>query len=529
MANAPSPTFSANFRKGLVESFNIAELKLLCADLSIDFENIAGESKEAKAQELIDFLKHRGQLEELLQHCRAIRPGYPWPQPNDLPSSPPTGQKQKMMILFLASDPSDQARLRIAEEFRVITKKLQLAKGRDQFELALPQLSCRTEDISQALLDVVPGIVHFSGHAASAGLVFENQAGQTHLVKAEALANLFELFADKVSCVILNACFSEVQAKAIARHIDNVIGMSKEISDEAAIAFSVGFYQALGAGCTIEKAYKLGCAQIEMRGVAENLIPVLVKKGQVESSSGSPKQKMVQESPQTPSEVVVRLVFNKGGLVIEDDEELKASLEEALFAAENSLPVTFDVILEPLEVIKRSISSIESGEASPKNRIIKVDLQRQAKNLERLRKGLILALPLLLRMGSFKWTDYRIESLHGLARMSFGSQSYYSSSSIYLDIFRKDDPKLSAVIWIDETEQEQIKTSFGLSDVSDLPTAFLVGCKLFDLPEKTRLGKAIPAIILAIVFEVMSENQEINEALDLSKVLNLDSWSVGLH
>jgi len=30
-------------------------------------------------------------------------------------------------------------------------------------------------------------------------------------------------------------------------------------------------------------------------------------------------------------------------------------------------------------------------------------------------------------------------------------------------------------------------------------------------------------------FEVMLENQEFDEALDLSKVLNLDSWSVGLH
>ena len=92
------------------------------------------------------------------------------------------------------------------------------------------------------------------------------------------MSALFEQFADQVNCVILNACFSEVQAQAIARYINYVIGMSNSISDRAAIAFTIGFYQAIGAGRTVEDAYKLGCIQLRLQGIPEQLTPVLIKK-----------------------------------------------------------------------------------------------------------------------------------------------------------------------------------------------------------------------------------------------------------
>ena len=34
------------------------------------------------------------------------------------------------------------------------------------------------------------------------------------------LARLFKLFKDKVECVLLNACYSEVQAAAIHQHVE---------------------------------------------------------------------------------------------------------------------------------------------------------------------------------------------------------------------------------------------------------------------------------------------------------------------
>ncbi len=187
-------------------------------------------------------------------------------------------RENTLSILFLAADPSNASRLRLGEELREIQEKLQLAQLREQFELH-QRMSVRPADISQALLDVQPQIVHFSGHGTSAGaLCFENQVGEIHFIQPEALAALFEQFENRIDCVVLNACYSEIQANAIGKHIRYVIGMNKAIGDKAAIAFAIGFYQGLGAGRSIEEAYKLGCIQIGLQGIPENLTPVLIKR-----------------------------------------------------------------------------------------------------------------------------------------------------------------------------------------------------------------------------------------------------------
>lgn len=185
---------------------------------------------------------------------------------------------EMITILFLTADPTDASRLRLGEELREIHEKLQLAKSREKFDL-VERMSVRPADLSQALLDVEPQIVHFSGHGTTTGaLCLEDKIGRSHPVEPDALAALFKQFAGKVSCVVLNACFSEPQANAIARYIDYVIGMNQAIGDKAAIAFAIGFYQALGAGRKFEEAYQFGCVQIRLQNIPGHLTPVLVKK-----------------------------------------------------------------------------------------------------------------------------------------------------------------------------------------------------------------------------------------------------------
>lgn len=178
-------------------------------------------------------------------------------------------------ILFLASDPSDAARLHLGQELRDIREKLQLAKQRDKFVLESRE-AVRPGDITQAIFDVDPQIIHFSGHGTSTGeLCFEDVLGKVQPVKPEALAALFELVAKQVNCIVLNACYSEIQAKAIVQYVPYVIGTNQAIGDKAAIAFSVGFYKALGANRTIEQAYKFGCVEMQLQGIPEHLTPVL--------------------------------------------------------------------------------------------------------------------------------------------------------------------------------------------------------------------------------------------------------------
>lgn len=178
-------------------------------------------------------------------------------------------------ILILAANPKDTDQLRLNEEVREIQLRLERARHREQFEI-ISRWAVRIDDLQQVLLDYEPDIVHFSGHGAGIhGLVLESDDGTIQLVSSSALARLFKFFKDKIQCVVLNACYSEAQAKEIHKHIDYVVGMNKAVGDRAAIGFAGGFYVALGAGRSIEDAFEYGCISIDLKSIPESETPVL--------------------------------------------------------------------------------------------------------------------------------------------------------------------------------------------------------------------------------------------------------------
>jgi hypothetical protein len=180
-------------------------------------------------------------------------------------------------ILLLAANPRQTSQLRLDEEVREIDEGLRRANKREQFKLE-QKWAVRSRDFYRAILDTQPQIVHFCGHGAGEdGIVLEDDTGQIAFVQADALSGMFKLFARKgVECVLLNACYSEVQAEAISQHIEYVIGMNRKIGDKAAINFAVAFYDALAAGEEVEFAYELGCSQLF--GLKEHQTPVFKRK-----------------------------------------------------------------------------------------------------------------------------------------------------------------------------------------------------------------------------------------------------------
>jgi hypothetical protein len=200
-------------------------------------------------------------------------------------------------LLILTANPKGTSQLRLDQEVRDIEVGLERAKHRDRFILE-QKWAVRPRDIQRAMLDTNPSIVHFSGHGTGdEGLVFEDESGNVKLVDGEALAGLFELFAEQVECVVLNGCYSEIQALAIAKHVNYVIGMKKAIGDKAAIEFAVGFYDALGAGRTVEFAYKFGCAAIRLAGIPEQLTPTLKQKPNIQETVPITEQPLVPNEP----------------------------------------------------------------------------------------------------------------------------------------------------------------------------------------------------------------------------------------
>lgn len=235
---------------------------------------------EKEAKQALSFLDREGMTRYILFNCLCIT-HYGIAEAENLINQN-TGNNllegYQVSVLFLAADPTNASRLRLGEEVREIGEKLQLSRMRKYFKLE-KLMSVRPADLTQALIDVRPRIVHFSGHGIETeGLCFENKLGQIHIISADSLAALFENFADEVNCVVLNACYSEIQAKAIAKNVKYVIGMNQSIGDRAAIAFSIGFYQALGGNRTIKAAYKLGCVQIQLEGIPEHSTPVLIER-----------------------------------------------------------------------------------------------------------------------------------------------------------------------------------------------------------------------------------------------------------
>lgn len=189
---------------------------------------------------------------------------------------------EKKNILILAANPKTTDHLRLDKEIREIREGLRRSKYRDLFEIE-SRVAVRIKDFQRALLDHNPYIVHFTGHGNKDGIYVEDDMGMPFSVKREALPELFELFKDKVECVILSACFSKSQANLIRRHINYVIGMKRDILDDAAIEFAIGFYDALGAGRNVEDSFKLGIIAAKFEHPDQSSIPILIKKPKEEA------------------------------------------------------------------------------------------------------------------------------------------------------------------------------------------------------------------------------------------------------
>jgi hypothetical protein len=188
----------------------------------------------------------------------------------------PAKPARLIRILFLAANPVDTPALRLDEEIRAIDVALREAEFRDRFEIR-QEWATRIGDLQEALLRHDPDIVHFSGHGTEASeIVLTSATGAGEPVPREALGRLFAVLADHIRCVVLNACYSERQAKAIAEHIDCVVGMTQAVGDDAAIEFATGFYRALAYGRSVQTAFDLGANLIALHGLPDEATPHLV-------------------------------------------------------------------------------------------------------------------------------------------------------------------------------------------------------------------------------------------------------------
>jgi len=182
----------------------------------------------------------------------------------------------KHLILFLAANPATVPRLALDEECRAIEDELVRTSGRDAFEFRSKWV-VTIDEMMRHLNQLQPAVIHFSGHggdgaelhiqhaptsaarrdvatSSDPGIALHGQSQASQMVSAHALAEMIRTAAPHTKLVVLNACYTDTVADALTNVSDCVVGMSGSIGDDAARAFSIGFYRALGYGRSIGNA-----------------------------------------------------------------------------------------------------------------------------------------------------------------------------------------------------------------------------------------------------------------------------------
>jgi hypothetical protein len=182
---------------------------------------------------------------------------------------------EKITVLFLAANPADQQQLRLDEEARAITNMVRKSKHRDSVAFET-RWAVQPMDVLQAINELNPTIVHFSGHGSDADeIIFQDQDGNAKMVSSAAIVQTMMASSSHMRLVFFNTCYSFNQAKAVTQHIEAAIGMNTSIGDEAAIVFSSQFYSAIGFGLSIKKAFDQAKALVMMEGLGEENTPEL--------------------------------------------------------------------------------------------------------------------------------------------------------------------------------------------------------------------------------------------------------------
>lgn len=71
--------FRLKLREAINKHYNLDELRLLAAELSVDWDSIPGQTKQIKLLELVEYLDRRKELGKLISVIKRERPNVDWP------------------------------------------------------------------------------------------------------------------------------------------------------------------------------------------------------------------------------------------------------------------------------------------------------------------------------------------------------------------------------------------------------------------------------------------------------------------
>lgn len=199
------------------------------------------------------------------------------------------------VILFLAANPRVHNPLQLAEECADIQRELTMSPHRDDFQFE-SRWAVSIDELMRHLNELSPTVIHFAGHGAGkpagsergsgrqrdivvpgarveGGIYLQDEQGQPQLVSPRALAMMIKAAGGSARVVVLNACYTAAQADVLRDKIECIVGMDGAIEDEAARAFAIRFYGALGNRRSVGNAVDQAVAALAAKQMPDELLP----------------------------------------------------------------------------------------------------------------------------------------------------------------------------------------------------------------------------------------------------------------
>ena len=198
-----------------------------------------------------------------------------WQDEPDWPTLPPPSPPSiPIRILYVGAINDDEVRLNLEREVNVIEAAFKAEHGagvwRDMVVFR-HFFFADVADLIKYLLEFKPAVVHFACHGQKSFLSLHQDE-----LSVKKLTDIFATLSgldagDALRLVITNVCNSADLARALAEHVDFVIGHDKPVKDTAAIDFADGLYRPLGAGVPLLQSVTLAktaknCSMYCLRG-----------------------------------------------------------------------------------------------------------------------------------------------------------------------------------------------------------------------------------------------------------------------
>jgi hypothetical protein len=178
-----------------------------------------------------------------------------------------------MRVLYVGSSPNDADDLRLGSEVNELQRRATFNSDEPASFIFLPDM--KVEDLPRELSRIRPDVLHISAHGDDESLSLADEKGVRVELTAEILASFFPA-SGPPRLLYLNACNSHSIAKRMvaAGAIRFGVGSSAPITNQAARASAVAFYERLLGGSTLADAYRpcAGMLQALSRSAASMIL-----------------------------------------------------------------------------------------------------------------------------------------------------------------------------------------------------------------------------------------------------------------